>query len=253
MAVGRCTRDANEYLRLLLQLMPPGYAWQWSPSSVGRHLLAAWSDELTRVNDFFCSLVEDGISRFVGEMTGWLASDYEQRLSEKFNLVAAVSDGLSPFSCESSCIDPLLDERIIYVYTITVDSVSDVSAAVISDLKHYQQSHTHFHFRDRSITLEQVSNIDGLHLGSEIPLQIIQSPSIVDVVMIDDVLIETESVRESVLVNGGMHCESPLYEQDFNAMTLVYDYSWGWDEVIRFSDWPVILAGMPTGVQILRG
>jgi uncharacterized protein YmfQ (DUF2313 family) len=152
LAVESCRKTWNDYLRLETQLLPPGYAWDWSPSSVGKHLLAAYADEFARVHNHLCELADAGIARFSGEITGWSAPDYERLLLDKFGITAVVSDGLEPYTCESSCEAPLLDERIVYAYIVTVDNVADVPDTALTYLREYQQSHTHHFLRDNQLT-----------------------------------------------------------------------------------------------------
>jgi uncharacterized protein YmfQ (DUF2313 family) len=204
MAVETCQKTWKDYLRLQTQLLPPGYAWDWSPSSVGKHLLAAYADEFARVHNHLCELAEAGIARFSGEITGWSAPDYERLLSDKFGITATVTDGLSPYTCESSCEHPLLDERIVYAYIITVDNVADVTATARDYLHQYQQSHTHYHVRDRQIT----ATTDYDHAA-----------------------FTCESA-----------CESALYERDWHAMTYRCDWSYTFDQIPTLPGWPAIAA-----------
>ena len=208
-------KTSNDYLRMLLQLLPPGYAWEWSPISAGRHLLAAWADELARVHTYFCSLATDGILRFLGDVPGWSAPDYERLMVDKFGITAEVTDGLLPFTCESACTDYLLDESIRYVIVFTVDDASAIPQSVYDYLDSYKQSHTHYLFRDRSLSVERVIAIDSMHLGEE----------------------EQQTTDGTVVING-MHCESLLYERALPVDRLICHWSFSNAEIQQFADWP---------------
>lgn len=235
-----CDKHSADYLRLLMQLLPPGYAWQWSPSSVGRHLLAAWADELARVHQHFCTLVDHGIRRFAGNLSGWSAEDYE-RLLAGFGIEAQVSDGLMPFSCESGCTDYLLEESIRYVIVFTVEDARAISQEVHDHLALYKQSHTHYLFRDRSLSVERVIAVDSMHLG-EAEHEALNPfyPSRAGQAEADDPLIETEHTEITTVVTDGLHCESPLYEQRFEAYQLACHWSFSVDELRQFPEWPAI-------------
>lgn len=146
-----CNRTWKDYLRLMLQLLPPGYAWEWGASSVGRHLLAAFSVEFERLHQFLCQIADTSITNLAGEMSGWSAPEYENLLKTKFDIDAVVTDGLQPMTCESACTAPLLDSSIVFFFLITVDDVSLVSDEVRQYLKQYKQAHTDFHVRDRNV------------------------------------------------------------------------------------------------------
>lgn len=151
-----CEITQSHYLRALLQLLPRGYAWEWDANSAGRRVLAVIAEELTRLHQLLCGIAHYNIDRFTLGVTGWSAPDYERLLKNKFGIEAVVTDGLKPITCEAACTAPLLDERIVYVYVITVDDVTAIPDTVKSYLKSYQQSHTHFHFRDRRFTSSAV-------------------------------------------------------------------------------------------------
>jgi uncharacterized protein YmfQ (DUF2313 family) len=204
MAVMDCKRTWQDYLRLQLQLLPPGYAWDWSATSVGRHLLAAFADEFARIHHYLCDLADAGIARFAGDITGWSAPDYERLLKNNFGIDAVVTDGLQPFNCESSCEDALLDERIVYVYVITVDDFSVITASVLAYLRDYQQSHTYYHIRDRRIFASTDYDLIAFNAESE--------------------------------------CDDPLYERDFHALTLYADWSWQAAELKQLTGWAAIAA-----------
>lgn len=210
-----CEKTWNDYLRLQTQLLPPGYAWDWSPSSVGKHLLAAFADEFARVHNDLCQLADAGIAQFAGEITGWSAPDYERLLSEKFGISAVVTDGLTPFDCESSCESPLLDERIVYTYIVTVDNAADVPATVLAYLREYQQSHTHYYLRDRRINAETLYDVLAFDCESE--------------------------------------CNAPLYERDWHGIRVYADPTYRNDELTTLSGWAAISSQFRAHTDFHRG
>lgn len=201
-----CQITQPHYLRALLQLLPIGYAWEWDENSAGRRVLAVVSSELHRVHELLCRIANYNIERFAVGNTGWSAPDYERLLSDKFGITATVTDGLDHYTCESSCEAPLLDERIVYAYIVTVDNVADVPDSALTYLREYQQSHTHYHLRDRQIT----ATTDYDHAA-----------------------FTCESA-----------CDAPLYERDYNAMTYRCDWSYTFDEIPTLPGWPAIAASV---------
>lgn len=226
----------SDYLRALLLLLPSGYAWKWGTNSVGRRYLVIVAEELNRLHVLLELIVNYSISRFVSNQRGWSANDYEQLLLDQFGITATVSDGLQPFSCESSCEDNLLDDRIAYVYVITVDDVSTIPNSVYAFLKRYQQSHTHFHFRDRRNALRDVLIADSLHLGEEQPGTLVLSTSRAGVSEADDELINNAIDEDRTYVVGGMNCQSPLYEKPFYQTKRSADWSWTAQELDALSE-----------------
>ncbi len=240
-----CEKDNASYLRQLMQLLPPGYAWQWSPVSAGRHLLAAWADELARVHAYFCSLVGYGITRFAGELSGWSAPDYERLMMDQFNLSATVTDGLLPFTCESACTDYMLEETIRYIIVFTVDDVSAVPQAVYDYLDRYKQSHTHYMFRDRSLSVERVIAVDTMHLGEDeqaVTLHVDKTQA-GSAKANDELIAESYSIDRTIVVNG-MNCESDLYELPIHAYRLVCHWSFSNEEIQSFPNWPADTQGL---------
>ena len=227
-----CEKSSNDYLRMLMQLLPPGYAWQWSPTSAGRHLLAAWADELARVNTHFCELANEGIERFVGEMPGWSKPNYEWLLSDKFGINAEVTDGIEPFTCESACTDYLLEESIRYVFIFTVDDVSAVPQSAYDYLNQYKQSHTDYLFRDATVSAEVVGGADSMHLGEiERDVQIRIDPFSCESACTDGLIESAYEATRTEVVNG-MHCESPLYEIAQSIYRIICHWSYSRDEAI---------------------
>lgn len=197
-----CDITQPHYLRALLQLLPRGYAWEWDENSAGRRVLAVMATELHRAHETLCEIANYNIERFAEAPQGWSAPDYERLLLNKFGINATVTDGLEPFTCESSCENPLLDERSVYVYVVTVDNVADVPSNVLAYLREYQQSHTHYHLRDRRISASTDYDVEAFTAESE--------------------------------------CDDPLYERDFHAMTLYADWSWQPEELNALTGWAAI-------------
>lgn len=206
----------QRYANALEQLLPNGWAWQkrgCDDSLLGR-ILRAPSEELARFHVWLEQSVKDSIERFADIPQGWSAPDYERLLADKFGITAVVTDGLEPFTCESSCESPLLDERIVYVYVITVDNVADVTATARDYLRQYQQSHTHYHIRDREITA--TTDYDNAAFSCE------------------------------------SACEDPLYERDYHAMTYHCDWSYAFDEIPTLPGWPAIAASVRDHTTLRR-
>ncbi len=165
-----CRSSSPLYLRLLLQLLPPGFAWNWHERSVGRHVLAAFAEEFHRAHAFFCELTQWGVERFKAEYRGWSFDDYEQLLLDKFGVKATVSDQVCyPLHVDNATADSLIyGDRLVYLIEITVDqlksvetdvnnikgylsSLSDDQSLAATYLQTYKQSHTDFCWRDRTI------------------------------------------------------------------------------------------------------
>ena len=171
-----CNKEGQHYLRLLMQLLPPGYAWEWSPSSTGRHLLAAWSDELARVHNHFCEVGRACVQRFAGDISGWSAGDYEALLLNEFEITATVT----PYTHAD---DPHLSispdkKRFWFVIEPASDMDLDRLDQLVRDYLHeYKQSHTQFWIKaQKSVDLPtapaagimaiKFDHWDGLHLGA---------------------------------------------------------------------------------------
>lgn len=202
-------------MRLQMQMLPPGYAWDWSPASVGKHLLAAYADEFARVHTHLCQLAEAGIERFAGEITGWSAPDYERLLLDKFGIAAVVSDGLEPFTCESPCDAPLFDGRIVYAYIVTVDDVSAVPDSVLAYLREYQQSHTHYYLRDRHLAARPLYDFQAFTCESA--------------------------------------CDAPLYGRDWHGVELYADATWPTDTLNTLPGWAAIASQLRGYTDLYRG
>lgn len=171
-----CNKESNQYLRMLMQLLPPGYAWQWSPSSVGRHLLAAWSDELARVHNDFCQIGKEGVQRFAGEISGWSASDYEALLLNSFDITATVT----PYTlADDQHLSISSDKkRFWFVIEPATDEDLDRLDQVVRDyLSEYKQSHTQYWIKAQKtfdlpaapaagIMAIKFDKWDGLHIGA---------------------------------------------------------------------------------------
>jgi hypothetical protein len=167
MAVESCRKTWKDYLRLETQLLPPGYAWDWSPYSVGKHLLAAYADEFARVHNHLCELADAGIARFSGEITGWSAPDYERLLLSKFGITAAVADdAFCRAECGASIGVSLYGDRYSYVFTITIDDATVITPAVIDYLRKYKQAHTALHIRERQLRWHTEYDINALDVSN---------------------------------------------------------------------------------------
>jgi uncharacterized protein YmfQ (DUF2313 family) len=224
MAVSACQKTWKDYLRLETQLLPPGYAWDWSPASVGKHLLAAYADEFARVHNHLCELADAGIARFSVGVTGWSAPDYE-RLLDKFGVTATVSDGLHPMTCESECTAQLLDERIVYVFVITVDDLSAITPTIRDYLNQYRQSHTAFHVRDRHAELRVVCDYPGAHVGTESTVLLYHADAMTCASNCAAPLYERVWHKERTETSGAS-CESALYERAWRLTEIMADWSY---------------------------
>lgn len=218
-----CEITDGDYLKSLLQLLPYGYAWDWDEHSAGRRLLMVIARELKRLHELLCDISTFNIDRFAGSVTGWSAPEYEALLLQRFGIVADVSDGLLPTSCESHCEAPLLDEGIVFVFVITVDDLSVVTDEVRAYLREYQQSHTHFHFRDRTVQLT-TEGIPATTLGTEETRILFAATAAHAESSCQSALYERDWRIEETAVIGGAHAESPLYEQNH----VVYDWIADW-------------------------
>lgn len=209
-----CDRTWKDYLRVLVQLLPPGYAWEWGADSVGRHFLASISDELARVHQFYCNVVQWGISQFTSEITGWSAPEYELLLLNRFGIEAVVSDGLQPTDCEMSCESPLLDEYAPFVFLITVDDLSVFTDEVIAYLNSYKQSHTVFHLRDRAVNLVTLADVAATDC---------EDP-----------------------------CDIALYEKPYHLVELQADWTWRFEDFTTLMGWVGIASQLRDNTHIRR-
>lgn len=229
-----CQSSPPRYLRLLLQLLPPGLAWQWGERSAGRHLLAAIAEEFHRAHQFFCQLIVASIERFESEHQGWSCADYERLLVTKFGIDATVTDHVcDPLSVDNADADSLVyGERFVYLIEITVDALDSAfiphtqidQAQPASDLyerdwqvrtlsagqqqaadylEAYKQSHTVFCWRDRSIGHETAYDIDAITVDNA-------------------------------------DAASALYEQAYNKLLLWVHPSWKQHEFSQLSGWEAI-------------
>ncbi len=203
--------NATAYAALLKLLLRRGQAWDIPAGGTFDRLLVALAHEFDRLHQAACGLLDVPA---VEPVPGWSAPDYERLLLTKFGITATVTDGLEPFTCESSCERPLLDERIIYVYVITVDNINDVTPAMRDYLRQYQQSHTHFHIRDRKITA---------------------------VVDYDELAFDCLSV-----------CTDSLYDRNWHGLTYLCDWSWGFDEICALKGWDAIAAQIRAYTNLRR-
>ena len=231
-----------DYLRALRQLLPKGFAWQWSTQTIASRYLAIIAAELHRLHVLLESIPAYNIQRWEMNYQGWKASDYERILLEKFNVSAKVTDGIPVFSCESHCESPLLEDRISYVYVVTVEDISALPVEMFLYLQQYQQAHTHYHFRERLTRADNSLIVDSLHLGVEIIRD--QFTQVIDGMHCETPLYETpfyqngslavDSLRLGVEIIGdqftqvidGMHCETPLYETPFYQGLIEADWSY---------------------------
>ncbi|OQX10874.1 MAG: hypothetical protein BWK73_19140 [Thiothrix lacustris] len=210
-----CGITQPHYIRSLLQLLPRGYAWEWDENSAGRRVLAIAASELHRAHETLCGIADYNIERFAGGVTGWSAPDYERLLLYKFGLAAVVTDGLEPFTCESSCESALLDERIVYAYVVTVDNAAAVPDTVLQYLRQYQQSHTHYYLRDRRISAETLYDVLAFDCESE--------------------------------------CNAPLYERDWHGIRVYADPTYSNHELTTLSGWAAISSQFRAHTDFHRG
>lgn len=207
----------QRYANALEQLLPNGWAWQkrgCDDSLLGR-ILRAPSEELARFHVWLEQSVKDSIERFSDMPQGWSAPDYERLLLDKFGLAAVVTDGLEPFTCESSCESALLDERIVYAYVVTVDNAAAVPDTVLQYLRQYQQSHTHYYLRDRRISAETLYDVLAFDCESE--------------------------------------CNAPLYERDWHGIRVYADPTYSNHELTTLSGWAAISSQFRAHTDFHRG
>lgn len=240
-----CDLTQNDYLRALLQLLPRGYAWDWDETSTGRHILAVIGNELHRYHTLLCQLANYNIDRFIVGNQGWSAPDYERLLLTKFGIQSTVTDGLLPYSCESLCVDPLLDERIIYVYVITMGDVGGVPVSVLSYLREYQQSHTHYHLRDRQLTVTETQTILPITVGSYEVVTVVHEATEADKAVANDPLNETTWTETYWDYVGGVHCESPIYVEDYHYIDIASDWTYPASEIPQMSGFAAIMQNLP--------
>lgn len=223
MALIACSKSWSDYLRQLKQLLPSGYAWDWSPSSVGMHLLAACADELARVHNFLCTLANEGILSFA-PVTGWTAPEYEQLIKSRWGIDCMVTDMHWQYLDANSVCNGLVNSRawqMIFVITIpglkfyepslashavagdelVADRVPILPVGMVQYLLEYKQSHTAFMFRaaDEKITVQAVT---------------------------------ADATRASEAVAGDV-----IVEYDYCHMQLSYDCSFGFDDLPRLPGW----------------
>lgn len=207
----------QRYAIALEQLLPNGWAWQkrgCDDSLLGR-LLMTVSEELARFHIWIEWEIRRSIERFVEMPQGWSAPDYERLLLSKFGITATVTDGLTAFDCESPCDAPLFDERVVYVYLITVDDVSAVPPAVLDYLREYQQSHTHFYLRDNRLTAQAL--YDHAAYTCESP------------------------------------CDAPLYTRDWYGVELYADATYPTHTLNTLPAWAAIASTLRDYTDIYRG
>lgn len=193
-----CKATPQDYLRLLLQLMPHGYAWQWNEHSAGRHLLAGFAEEFARFHGFVCQVVEQAISRFKSENYGWSCTDYQNLLLEKFGIETKVSDWQMnvPTVDTADCESVLWGDRFTYFIIITVPDVSAIPQDVKDYLNTYKQSHTAICWRNEPSWEERWD------------------------------------IKASTVDNTT--CTSPLYEQDFHAIQINRHPSFAFAELMQY-------------------
>ncbi len=240
-----CNITQPHYLRAMLQLLPRGYVWEWDENSAGRRVLAIIASELHRYHTLLCQLANYNIDRFIVGNQGWSAPDYERLLLAKFGIIATVTDGLTPFNCESSCEDPLLDERIVYVYVITVDDVNAVTPAIRDYLRQYQQSHTHYHIRDRQLTVTETQTILPVTVGSYELVTVLHEATEAEKTAAGEALNAetwTETYWDHV---GGIHCESPIYTEDYHYVDVSADWTYPISEIPQMSGFAAIMQNLP--------
>ncbi len=237
----------QRYHNALEQLLPKGWAWQkrgCDDSLLGR-VLRANSEELARFHVWLEQSIKASIERFIEVPQGWSAPDYERLLLTKFGIQSTVTDGLLPYSCESLCVDPLLDERIIYVYVITVGDVGGVPANVLSYLREYQQSHTHYHLRDRALQVSETQTILPLTLGNYDLVTVTHEATEAEKAVANDPLNETTWTETYWDYVGGVHCESPIHVEDYHYIDIASDWTYPASEIPQMPGFAAIMQNLP--------
>lgn len=204
--------NATAYAALLKLLLRRGQAWDIPSGGTFDRLLVALAQEFDRLHQTVCSLL---VVPAVEPVPGWSAPDYERLLLSKFGITATVTDGLAPFTCESSCESPIHDERIVYAYIVTVDNVANVPDAALQYLREYQQSHTHYYLCDRQLTAHT---------------------------RYDYAAFDCESA-----------CDAPLYERDWHGVELYADGTYPTHELNILPAWPAIASQLRDYTDIYRG
>lgn len=141
-----CDITTAHYLRALLQLLPRGYAWQWTKNSAGSRVLAVIAEELNRSHKLLCEVVEYSVDRFADGVGGWSAEDYEHILQSRFDINATVY----PTTAVDDPHLPTVSERNKYRFIIdpeTIDDLDKLNQLVRDYLDEYKQSHTDYWIR----------------------------------------------------------------------------------------------------------